>query len=93
LSFGGSNRRFRALDLGFVGEVGLDRIIPSIEYQRIDGLKVLPGLSIASKRRVRSVLLLARVPVEEVRTVALDTSSRTSAALVRCCCGNSTNSM
>lgn len=58
-------------------------IIPSIEYQRIDGLKLLPGLSIASKHRVRSVLLLARVPVEEVRTVALDTSSRTSAALVQ----------
>ena len=58
-------------------------IIPSIEYQRIDGLKVLPGLSIASKARVRSVLLLARVPVGEVRTVALDTSSRTSAALVQ----------
>jgi chorismate dehydratase len=58
-------------------------IIPSIEYQRIDGLKVLPGLSIASKHQVRSVLLLARVPLEEVRTVALDTSSRTSAALVQ----------
>jgi len=58
-------------------------IIPSIEYQRIGGLKVLPGLSIASKHRVRSVLLLTRVPVEQVRTVALDTSSRTSAALVQ----------
>ena len=58
-------------------------IIPSIEYQRIDGLRVLPGLSIASKERVRSVLLLSRVPVEDVRSVALDTSSRTSAALVK----------
>lgn len=61
-------------------EVG---IIPSIEYQRIDGLKLLPGMSIASKKRVRSVLLLARVPIEQVRTVALDISSRTSAALVQ----------
>ena len=58
-------------------------IIPSIEYQRIDGLKILPGLSIASKQRVRSVLLLSRVPIDKVRSVALDTSSRTSAALVR----------
>lgn len=57
-------------------------IIPSIEYQRIDGLKLLPGIAIASKRRVRSVLLLARAPIEQVRSVALDTSSRTSAALV-----------
>jgi chorismate dehydratase len=58
-------------------------IIPSIEYQRIQGLKVLPEISIASKQRVRSVLLLTRVPVHKVRSVALDTSSRTSAALVR----------
>lgn len=57
-------------------------IIPSIEYQRIGGLKVLPGLSIASKHRVRSVLLLSRVPIEKVQSVALDTSSRTSATLV-----------
>jgi chorismate dehydratase len=57
-------------------------IIPSIEYQRIGGLRVLPGISIASKDRVRSVLLLSRVPLEAVRTVALDTSSRASAALV-----------
>ncbi len=57
-------------------------IIPSIEYQRIDDLKLLPGISIASKKRVRSVLLLTRIPIEQVRTVALDTSSRTSAALV-----------
>ncbi|HUI42941.1 MAG TPA: menaquinone biosynthesis protein [Terriglobia bacterium] len=60
-------------------EVG---IIPSIELQRIEGLKVLAGLSIASKRTVRSVVLLSRVPLERVRTVALDSSSRTSAALV-----------
>jgi len=57
-------------------------IIPSIEYQRIDALRVLPGLSIASKHRVRSVLLLSRVPLEEIRSVAVDTSSRTSATLV-----------
>jgi chorismate dehydratase len=60
-------------------EVG---IVPSIEYQRISGLMLLPGMAIASKKRVRSVLLLARVPIEQVRSVALDTSSRTSAALV-----------
>lgn len=58
-------------------------IIPSIEYQRIDGVKVLPGISIASKQRVRSVLLLCNRPMEQVRSVALDTSSRTSAALVQ----------
>jgi len=58
-------------------------IIPSIEYQRMDRLRVLPGSSIASKGIVKSVLLLSKVPIEEVNTVALDNSSRTSAALVR----------
>jgi chorismate dehydratase len=58
-------------------------IIPSIEYQRIDRLRVLPGCSIASKGMVKSVLLLSKMPVEQVKTVALDNSSRTSAALVR----------
>jgi chorismate dehydratase len=58
-------------------------IIPSIEYQRMDRLRILPGCSIASKGRVKSVLLLSKVPVEQVKTVALDNSSRTSAALVQ----------
>jgi chorismate dehydratase len=58
-------------------------IVPSIEYQRLDRVQILPGLSIASKRLVESVLLLSKMPLDRVRTVALDTSSRTSAALVR----------
>ncbi|HXH49195.1 MAG TPA: menaquinone biosynthesis protein [Terriglobia bacterium] len=58
-------------------------IVPSIEYQRMDGLRVLPGCSIASKGKVKSVLLLSKVPVEKVETVALDNSSRTSVALVQ----------
>ena len=58
-------------------------IVPSIEYQRMDGLRILPGCSIASKGIVKSVLLLSKMPIEQVRTVALDNSSRTSAALVR----------
>src|SRR5512147_3107714 len=51
-------------------------LIPSIEYQRIPDLRVLPGMAIASRRRARSVLLLSRVAAAEIRTVALDTSSR-----------------
>jgi len=58
-------------------------IIPSIEYQRIGGLRILSGVSIASRREVQSVLLLSNVPAESVRTVAADNSSRTSVALVR----------
>jgi chorismate dehydratase len=58
-------------------------LIPVIEYQRIEGLKVAPGACVASKNLVRSVVLASRVPIGEVRSVALDTSSRTSAALIQ----------
>jgi chorismate dehydratase len=58
-------------------------LIPVIEYQRISGLKVARGACVASKRSVRSVLLASQVPITDVRSIALDTSSRTSAALIQ----------
>jgi len=61
-------------------DVGL---IPSIEYLRLPGVEFLPQMCIASKRRVRSVILVSRVPLAEIRSVALDTNSRTSAALLK----------
>ncbi len=61
-------------------------IIPAIEYQRIQGLVVLPHLSIASKKTVRSLLLVSRKPIHEVRRIALDRSSRSTQALVRILC-------
>lgn len=67
-----------------LGQGNLDvGLIPSIEVQRIPGLRVLPDLCVASTHEVRSVLLIARGPVEEIRKVALDHNSRTSAALLR----------
>ena len=61
-------------------DVGL---VPSIEAGRIPGLGVVPGLCVAATHEVRSVLLVSRKPVEEIRRVALDENSRTSAALVQ----------
>ena len=61
-------------------------IIPAIEYQRIPGLVILPDLAIASKNRVRSLLLVSKVPIERARWVALDSSSRSTQALVRILC-------
>jgi len=61
-------------------DVGL---MPSIELARIPGLTVLPGLAIAATHEVRSVLLVSKVPVGEIASVALDENSRTSAALLR----------
>ena len=58
-------------------------IIPAAAYAQIPGLLVLPEVAIASRRAVRSILLVSKVPVEQVRTVALDTSSMTSAALTK----------
>ena len=56
-------------------------LISSIEYLRIPDLQIVPGLCIASPKRVRSVVILAKVPPEQIRTLALDTSSRTSVVL------------
>ncbi|HEV3307566.1 MAG TPA: menaquinone biosynthesis protein [Candidatus Sulfotelmatobacter sp.] len=58
-------------------------IIPAAAYTQIPGLKILPGVAIASRRPVRSILLVSKVPIEKIRTVALDTSSMTSVALTR----------
>ena len=61
-------------------------IIPAIELQRIPDLVVLPDLAIASKRRVRSLLLVAKKPIEQVQSIALDRSSRSTQALTRILC-------
>ena len=61
-------------------DVGL---IPSIEYQRIPGLKVVAGLGIAAASEVRSVLLVSSVSRDKIRSVSLDPASRTSAVLTR----------
>jgi chorismate dehydratase len=58
-------------------------IIPAAAYAEIPGLQVLPDVAIASRRAVRSILLVSKVPLEKVRTVALDTSSMTSVALTK----------
>lgn len=57
-------------------------IIPTIELQRIENLEIVPDVSISSLGRVRSVALFSKKPIEQVETVALDQSSRTSAALL-----------
>ena len=57
-------------------------IIPAAAYTSIPGLVVIPDIAIASKNAVRSILLISKVPLEKIRSVATDDSSRTSAALV-----------
>jgi chorismate dehydratase len=58
-------------------------LIPSIEYQRIRGTKIVPGPAVASTHRVRSVILISVMPLWKVKTVAFDKGSRTSVVLAR----------
>jgi chorismate dehydratase len=58
-------------------------MIPSIEYFRHPGYKIISDACIACRGPVRSVKLFSRVPVENIRTLALDEGSRTSAALIQ----------
>jgi len=62
------------------GELDL-ALLPVIELARIPGLVVVPGLAIGSLGNCRSVLLVARRPLADVRSVALDPESSTSNAL------------
>ncbi len=57
-------------------------IIPAATYTTIPDLVILPDVAIAAKNVVRSILLVSKVPVDKIRSVATDDSSRTSAALV-----------
>lgn len=73
-----------ALVARLLGQGNLDiGLIPSIEVQRIPGLKVLPDLCVAAHHEVRSVLMVSRCPPREIKKVALDQNSRTSAVLLR----------
>ncbi|MBA3241101.1 MAG: menaquinone biosynthesis protein [Acidobacteria bacterium] len=58
-------------------------LVPVIEYQRLREVELVPGVCVGARREVQSVVLVTRgAELEEVETIALDTSSRTSAALV-----------
>lgn len=68
-------------------------LVPSIECARgmLEGhdYGIVDGLGIVSHGTVASVALYATRPLGDVRTVALDTSSRTSVALTRVLCARS----
>jgi chorismate dehydratase len=71
----------RVADALHAGRVDLG-VIPSIEYAAGD-YAIVPQVAITSQGPVRSVCLFHRGPLSEVRRVALDSSSRTSAVLLR----------
>jgi chorismate dehydratase len=61
-------------------------MIPSIEYLRGHDYRIAAGIGIVSEGPVASVAMFTTTPVERIRTVAADTSSRTSHALLRILC-------
>ena len=58
-------------------------IIPAAAYATISDLSILPGVAVASRRAVRSILLVSKLALSEISSVALDSSSLTSVALVK----------
>ena len=73
----------RCGDLLARGEVEA-ALVPIIEYQRIPGAQVVPGVCVGSHSAVRSVVLISKHDdLKKVSRVGLDSSSRTSQALVK----------
>ncbi len=67
------------------GKVDLG-LIPAIEYLRGTGYHIVPDVSIASDGDVATVALFTRKAMGDVKSIALDLSSRTSVALTRVLC-------
>jgi cyclic dehypoxanthinyl futalosine synthase len=70
------------------GEVDL-ALLPTASYARFsaglaDGLRVVPGVAVAGRGPVRTVLLAGEVPWEEMTEIALDSASRSSAMFLKC---------
>ena len=73
----------RCADLLGQSEVDV-ALVPIIEYQRLPNVTVSPGVCVGSRERVRSVVLVTKAEkLHDLRRIALDKSSRTSAALLR----------
>jgi chorismate dehydratase len=75
----------RCAELLHAGQVDVG-LVPSIEYLRGGPYVAVPGVAIGSDGPVASVAVFSHKPIDRVRTVALDASSRTSVALFRVLC-------
>jgi predicted solute-binding protein len=71
----------KCADLVAAAEVEIGNI-PVIELFR-QNLEMVPGVGVATRGAVRSILLISKRPLAQIRTLAADSSSRTSVALTR----------
>ncbi|HUR99425.1 MAG TPA: menaquinone biosynthesis protein [Pyrinomonadaceae bacterium] len=59
-------------------------LVPVIAYQMLPDVRLVRGVCVGAKEKVRSVALITRgMELQDVRSVSLDTSSRTSVALTK----------
>jgi len=58
-------------------------LLPVIDYQRLEGLRVIPASGIGCDGPTLTVRIFSRVPVQRIRVMACDTDSHTSVALAR----------
>lgn len=75
----------RCATLLHAGEIDLG-LIPSIEFTSGSDYRGVPDVAIASNGPVASVAVFSSRPVGAITSIALDTSSRTSAALLQVLC-------
>lgn len=79
------NKPAHIADMLDTGELDI-AIIPSIEYAKKERLLILPNLSISSIGMTRTVLLFSRKELKKIKTIAVDTGSRTSVAMLKILC-------
>ena len=58
-------------------------LVSSFEYYRTPGYAIAPGVSISGQGDIESVRAFAKVPWRKIESLALDTSSLTSVALLK----------
>lgn len=81
----------KCADLLHEGQVDLG-LIPAIEFLRgSEDYWIVPGVAIASEGDVASVAVFSKKPIEQIQSIALDLSSRTSVALTRILCARRWN--
>ena len=69
----------------YAGEVDLG-LVPSVEYLSAPDYRMVPGIGVGSRGPVASVAMYTSRAVSDITSIALDTSSRTSVALIRVLC-------
>src|SRR5688572_5323443 len=74
-----------ARSVGLLAENRVDAaLVPVIATQTLDGVRLIPNICVGAKQNVRSVCLVTDGrELNDVRSVSLDTSSRTSAVLTK----------